>query len=113
MNGYPISESELDSMGTLSLQVGVSLTLVGVFASAWFTLGLENELSPEASPAGQVLLTAGPWVCGALTLVFGIFGIIAWIKRGNNIRRIKSESRQRTMVVQEQSQTRGSELEGS
>ena len=113
MNVYPILESELDSMGMLSLQVEGSLTLAGVFASAWFTLGLENQLSPEASPAGQVLLTTGPWVCGALTLAFGSFGIIAWIKRGNNIRRIKRESRQRAIVVQEQSQTRGSEFEGS
>ena len=43
MNVYPILESELDSMGMLSLQVEGSLTLAGVFASAWFTLGLERR----------------------------------------------------------------------
>ena len=34
-------------MGMLSLQVEGSLTLAGVFASAWFTLGLENQLIPK------------------------------------------------------------------
>ena len=99
MKVYPLSESELDMLGTLTAQITIWFAVTGIFVSAGSTLFLENVLSPEATPEGKVLLTAGPWICGVVAAATAILGTHAWVKRGSFVSGLKRQSKERQIVA--------------
>lgn len=99
MRVYPVSEAELDTLGSLTAQITIWFAVAGMAVSAGLTLYLESVLSPEATPEGVVLLTAGPVVCVVITLATVSLACLAWWKRGSQIRNIKKKSRERRMVA--------------
>ena len=99
MKVYPLSESELDMLGSLTVQITIWLAVAGMAVSAGFTLYIESVLSPEATPEGKVLLTAGPVVCAVIATATCLLGGFAWWKRGSFVNNLKKQSRERKIVA--------------
>ena len=99
MKYYPVLEHELDDLGRYAGQTTIWATVSGVFFSSGFTLYVESLVSPEANPAGQALLKAGPWVCGVIAVAALVVSIISWGSRKNTVKRIKSESKNKTNTI--------------
>ena len=95
---YAIFENELESLGLLNIIANGAFAFAAACVSFAFALYLEAQLSPEASPQGAVLLSAGPIIGGVLALFSCILGYIAWRKRGRVIAKIKSEAQERPAV---------------
>lgn len=96
---YPVLESELDNLGLQSVETTLCFSLSFAFFSAWLTLFLESKISPEASAAGKVLLTAGPWVLAVLAFATLFVGCWSWVVRKRHIQRIRDQSKQTGVYI--------------
>lgn len=89
---YAVFEAEIESIGMMNAVSNLSLAGGMSFIGFWFALYLERQVTPDATPEGEVLLTVGPIVCGAGALVLFLIALAAWWKRGAIIKKIKSEA---------------------
>ena len=97
---YPVFDAEMESLGTLNIVATTCFSLAAGAISMMLTLFLENQVSPEATPEGKVLLTIGPFVCLIFALVLGLIGVITAFKRGGILKKIKDEATQRTNEIE-------------
>lgn len=89
---YNVLEHEMDNLTTWNT-ISTSLVGIGSFLfSLAVTLWVENQLSPTASPAGEVMLVAGAPLALILAVVCYGLAMLFFRKRGGTLRRIKSES---------------------
>ena len=91
---YAIFENELESLGLLNVIANGAFSFAAACLSFTFALYLEAQLSPEASPQGAVLLSAGPVVGAVLALFSSLVAYLAWRKRGSVIQKIKNEAQE-------------------
>ena len=65
---YPIMESELDTLGSLSIHAMVAFSVASLFLTASLGLFIDRLTSPSTTPIGLAVLMYGPWVLGAIAL---------------------------------------------
>lgn len=91
---FGIMDSELDNIGTWNKFSSLMFALTGAGLSAAATLYFESHLSPEMTPAGEVLVVVGAPLCLAIGVGCLGLGIIFQWKRGSVLNRIKKESKE-------------------
>ena len=93
MKVYPLMETELDALGSLSVHSMVGFAIASSCLSFSMSLIIDGLTSPSTTPVGQVVLEYGPWVFGVIALIAAIYGVAMWRKRGTNLRIIKEQSK--------------------
>ena len=91
---YPISENELDTLGSLSIHAIVAFSVASLLLSTSLGLWLDGLTSPSMTPIGQAVYKYGPCVFGVIALVSAIYGGVIWKKRGTKLMKIKEESKE-------------------
>ena len=89
---YPISENELDTIGSLSIHAIVAFSVASMLLTTILGLWLDGLTSPSTTPIGQAVYKYGPYVFGAIALVSVAYGGVMWKKRGTKLKKIKEES---------------------
>lgn len=92
MKVYPLVDSDLALLHTLGMVATSAFSITGAALSFAATLYIERQVSPEATPAGELLMAVGPSAALGIAIVSGIVGIIAIGRRGTTLDRIKDES---------------------
>jgi len=92
---YAIFDTEINTLGLMGFISNAAFSFAAGCASFSFALFMEKQVSPEATPAGEVLMIAGPWASGVLGVLSVAIGIWAWRNRGSTIQKIKDKSNKR------------------
>ena len=91
---YGVMEHEMDNLTTWNTLGSVCYSVSAAFVSVALTLYIEDQVSPERTPAGDLLITGGIPVAIVLAVVAGCLGVFFTKQRGGTLRRIKEESEQ-------------------
>ena len=91
---YPISENELETLGSLSIHAIVAFSLASMLLTTILGLWLDGLTSPSTTPIGQAVYKYGPYVFGVIALVSAAYGGVTWKKRGTKLQKIKDESKE-------------------
>ena len=91
---YPIAESELDTLESLSIHAMVAFSVASVLLTTSLGLWLDGLTSPSTTPIGQVVYKYGPCGLGAIALVSAVYGLVTWIKRGTKLKDIREGAKE-------------------
>ena len=99
MNYYPVLESELDHISSLTKISNLSLSTAGAATGVAMTLWLAKVTIPlsvfstDTTMVGQVLMNYGPLSFGVLALALGAIGALFLHDRNSIIAKIKGSSK--------------------
>ena len=89
---YPVLESELDAVEITSTVINGAFGIASVCLGSAGTLFLERQVSPVATPAGELMMHLGPPLLFTVAIVAVCVGWFARKKQIASISRIKHES---------------------
>ena len=89
---YGVMEHEMDNLSTWNLLSSLFFAGSAASISFWATLFLKDQVSPERTEAGDVLITTGQPIARSLTIILALAGCFFLWKRGSTLTRIKKES---------------------
>ena len=89
---YGVMEHEMDNLTTWNTLGSIFYSVSAFCVSFALTLYLEDQVSPERTPAGELLISGGvPFAILGGIVSFGLGVWFTW-KRGGTLKRIKKES---------------------
>lgn len=88
---YPIFETELNMIGMFNIISTLFFSASAACFSGCFALYLEKQVTEQATPAGELLLSAGPKITFLLGVVFFAVAAFSVWRRGSILDQIKSQ----------------------
>lgn len=94
MKSYSFTDSDLDAISIMNVVSTVSFAFGAGVLTFWIDVRKDLIIasSDELSVPAQALSYSVNWFGIPVAVIFIVVGVVAWIKRGGTIRRVKRES---------------------